>query len=92
MQSDQLTTKQVLARCDTSGDCDGLLALICDQAVDTPISAVERVLGNLGFGSQFQVADIWECAQKRTLNHPFPTPVSVFASVTFFMYAMTGPL
>jgi hypothetical protein len=27
-----------------------------------------------------------------TLNHPFPTPESVFASVTFFMYAMTGPL
>lgn len=27
-----------------------------------------------------------------TLNQPLPTPESVFASETFFMYAMTGPL
>lgn len=27
-----------------------------------------------------------------TLNQPAPIPVSVFASLTFFMYAMTGPL
>lgn len=26
------------------------------------------------------------------MNHPLPTPVSVLAAVTFFMYAMTGPL
>ena len=30
--------------------------------------------------------------RRLTLNHPLPTPESVFASDTFFMYAITGPL
>ena len=30
--------------------------------------------------------------KRLTLNQPFPIPLSVFASETFFKYAMTGPL
>ena len=28
----------------------------------------------------------------KILNHPLPTPLSLFAFSTFFIYAMTGPL
>lgn len=47
VKSNQLTTKQVLAWSDTSGNSDGLFALVGDQAIDTPFCAVEGVFRNL---------------------------------------------
>jgi hypothetical protein len=38
------------------------------------------------------VKDETQMEGRQTLNQPFPIPLSVFASDTFFRYAMTGPL
>ena len=94
VQRDQLTTEQVLARSNASGDGDGLLALVGDQAVDAPFCPIEGVLGDLNTlvsRTHGRVVDA-SALSRRTLNHPLPMPESVFASVTFFMYAITGPL
>lgn len=93
MQRNQLTAEQVLSWCNASWDCDGLLALVGDQAVDTPFCAVEGVFGNL-FAISITLITLQsvKACYRRTLNHPLPTPESVFASETFLRYAMTGPL
>jgi hypothetical protein len=41
VEGDQLTAEQVLARRNASRDRNGLLALVGDEAVDTPFSAVK---------------------------------------------------
>ena len=48
MQSDQLSTKQVLASGDTVWQSEGDLALVGDEAVDSPLAtAVQTILPNL---------------------------------------------
>lgn len=83
VQRNQLSTEQVLAGRNAGRNRDGLLALVGDQAVDTPFGAVERVFGDLVQSVLFIMA--YELTLLLTLNHPLPTPESVFASETFFM-------
>jgi hypothetical protein len=47
MKSNQLTAEQILPWSNASWDCDGLFALIRDQAIDTPFCAVEGIFGDL---------------------------------------------
>jgi hypothetical protein len=82
VQSNELTTEQVLTGCNAGWDGDGLLALVGDQAVDTPLGAVERVLSNLVLSVRSAKGRLLSMCL--TLNHPLPTPESVFASETFF--------
>lgn len=89
VQRDQLAAQQVLARRDAGRDSDGLLSLVGDQAVDAPFGAVKGVFGDLCSVNGCRRIRWW---WSRTLNQPFPTPESVFASDTFFRYAITGPL
>jgi hypothetical protein len=93
VQRNQLATEEVLAWGDAGRDCDRLLSLVGDQTVDAPCGAVEGVFGDLRGGSVYRgrVDGGWE-EGRRTLNQPLPIPLSVFASDTFFKYAITGPL
>ena len=82
VQSNQLTAEQILAWRDAGWDGDGLLALVGDQTVNTPLRAVEGVFGDLIL-SVMSLRTLRKLSPL-TLNHPFPTPESVFASETFF--------
>lgn len=46
MQRNQLGPQKILAGRNTSRDGDGLIALVGNQAIDTPFCAVECVLGD----------------------------------------------
>lgn len=82
VQSNQLTAEQILAWRDARRDGDGLLALVGNQAVDTPLRAVKGVFSDLILSAMS--ARTPQLLLSLTLNHPLPTPESVFASETFF--------
>jgi hypothetical protein len=99
VQSNELAAEQVLAWCNAFGDRDGLDAFVGDQAVDAPFTAVEGILSDLkGMELVFDIhlkkddsvsksiigsETLSKERNEHTLNHPPPTPESVFASETF---------
>jgi hypothetical protein len=95
MQSDELTTEQVLSWRNALWDGDGLDTSVGDEAVYTPFAAaVEAVFGDLEPAGYTRSADVSPLNSLRVGGRVYvqPTPESVFASLTFFRYAMTGPL
>lgn len=65
MQRNELTTEQILARCNALWDRDGLNTLVGDETVHTPFRAIKRIFGDLEPSTSdtrvgFRVADFLE--------------------------------
>jgi hypothetical protein len=90
MKGDHLGSEKVLTIFDTLRNVDDLVSLVVDDRVGPPSRALQAFLLNLEPERSVNKF-LTFVARAPTSYQPSPTPVSVFASVTFFKYAITGP-
>lgn len=90
MEGDHLGSEKVLTILDTLRNVDDLVSLVIDNRVGPPSRPLQAFFLNLE--PKRSVNKFLDFVERAPMSYqPSPTPVSVFASVTFLKYAMTGP-
>ncbi len=91
MKGNHFWSEQVIAIRNALWDVDDLLPRVADDGVCPPIPIVVALLHDLEPVNLISTGVSIVRALSGYSYQPLPTPESLVASVTFFMYAMTGP-